>query len=148
MRLLRLRRAHSLRPDQGTHRPESLLEFKIPETQVREKIRAWYGSRWFAPNALKSRALTDTVHGVYLPYWTFDAQVHADWTAEAGYHYYETETYTDAQGRTQSRQVQRTRWEPAAGSIDHFFDDELVPASKGVEPQLLRQIEPFPPRPI
>ena len=125
-------------------RPESLLEFKLPETGVREKIREWYGSRWFAPNALKSRALTDTVRGVYLPYWTFDAQVHADWTAEAGYHYYETESYTDSQGRSQTRQVQSTRWEPAAGSIDHFFDDELVPASKGVEPQLLRQIEPFP----
>ena len=34
-------------------RPESLLEFKIPETQIREKVREWYGSRWFAPNALK-----------------------------------------------------------------------------------------------
>lgn len=125
-------------------RPESLLEFKIAETQVREKIRDWYGSRWFAPNALKSRALTDTVHGVYLPYWTFDAQVHADWTADAGYYYYETESYTDAQGRRQTRQVQKVRWEPAAGSLDHFFDDELVPASKGVQPDLLRKIEPFP----
>ncbi|HEX8833903.1 MAG TPA: hypothetical protein VF719_06865, partial [Abditibacteriaceae bacterium] len=54
-------------------RPESLLEFKVSETQVREKIRDWYGSRFWAPNALKSRALTDTVKGIYLPYWTFDA---------------------------------------------------------------------------
>jgi ribosomal protein L37AE/L43A len=30
-------------------RPESLLEFKVSETQVRDAIRAWYGSRWFAP---------------------------------------------------------------------------------------------------
>ncbi len=125
-------------------RPESLLEFTVAETAVRETIREWYGSRWWAPNALKSRALTDTVHGVYLPYWTFDAQVHADWTAEAGYHYYETESYTDAQGKRQTRQVQRTRWVPASGSLEHFFDDELVPASKGVQPELLRKIEPFP----
>lgn len=125
-------------------RPESLLEFKIPETQVREKIRTWYGSRFWAPNALKARALTDTVHGVYLPYWTFDAQVHADWTAEAGYHYYVTEHYTDSKGQRQSRQVQKTRWEPAAGSLDHFFDDDLVPASKGVQADLLRAVEPFP----
>ena len=27
---------------------------------------------------------------------------------------------------------------------DHFFDDELVPASKGVHPKLLRRVEPFP----
>lgn len=125
-------------------RPESLLEFKLPESQVRDKVREWYGNRWFAPNALKSRALTDQVHGLYIPYWTFDAQVHADWTAESGYHYYETESYTDSQGRQQTRQVQRTRWVPSSGSLDHFFDDELVPASKGVTPELLRKIEPFP----
>jgi len=107
-------------------------------------VRAWYGNVWFAPNALKSRALTDTVRGIYLPYWTFDAKVHADWTAESGYYYYETEYYTDSDGKQQSREVQRTRWEPSSGSLDHFFDDELVPASKGVPAPLLRKIEPFP----
>ena len=125
-------------------RPESLLEFRMSETDVRDKVRVWYGNRWFAPNALKGRALTDTLHGVYLPYWTFDAQVHADWTAESGYHYYETEYYTDSDGKQQSRQVQQTRWEPSSGALDHFFDDELVPASKGVTAELLRKIEPFP----
>lgn len=125
-------------------RPESLLEFKQAETQVRDSVRHWYGNRWFAPNALKNRALTDTLRGVYIPYWTFDAQVHADWTAESGYHYYETQHYTDSEGRSQTRQVQKTRWVPSSGSLDHFFDDELVPASKGVDEALLRKIEPFP----
>ena len=125
-------------------RPESLLPMKVSETQVRDSIRRWYGSRWFAPNKLKNAALTDTVKGVYIPYWTFDAQVHADWTAESGYHYYVTETYTDGQGKTQTRQVQHTRWVPSAGSLDHFFDDELVPASRGVQPEMLRKVEPFP----
>ena len=125
-------------------RPESLLPMKLSEDRVRDSIRRWYGSRWFAPNRLKSAALTDIVKGLYIPYWTFDAQVHADWTAESGYHYYETETYTDSQGRTQTRQVQKTRWVPSSGSLDHFFDDELVPASRGVHADMLRRIEPFP----
>ena len=125
-------------------RPESLLAFKVGETQVRETIREWYASRWFAPDKLKSAAMTDTVRGIYIPYWTFDAQVHADWTAESGDYYYETEYYTDANGNRQSRQVQRVRWYPSSGSLDHFFDDELVPASRGVRADLLRQVEPFP----
>lgn len=124
--------------------PESLLPFKVDEAKVREEIRKWYGSRWFAPNRLKSAALTDTVKGIYLPYWTFDAQVHADWHAESGYHYYTTETYRDANGKTRSRQVRHTRWVPSSGSLDHWFDDELVCASAGVNEGLLRQIEPFP----
>ena len=125
-------------------RPESLLPFKISDTQVRDSIRRWYGSRWFAPNKLKRAALTDTVKGLYIPYWTFDAQAHADWTAESGYYYYETETYTDSQGKIQTRQVQKIRWVPSNGALDHFFDDELVPASRGVQPEMLRRIEPFP----
>jgi hypothetical protein len=125
-------------------RPESLLPMKVGETAVRDSIRQWYGSRWFAPNKLKRSALTDTVKGLYIPYWTFDAQVHADWTAESGYHYYETESYRDANGQQQTRQVQRTRWTPSRGSLDHFFDDELVAASRGVQPELLGGVEPFP----
>lgn len=124
--------------------PESLLPKQVSESQVRDLIRQWYKSRWFAPSALGTRALTDTVHGVYLPYWTFDAQAFARWTAESGYHYYVTEHYTDAQGNRQTRQVQKTRWEHSSGSVEHFFDDELVAATKGVNLSLLSKIEPFP----
>lgn len=124
--------------------PESLLPAVVASTAVRDDLHKWYGSRWWAPNKLKRAALTDTLRGIYLPYWTFDAQVDASWTAEAGYHYYETETYTDSQGRTQTRQVQRTRWVPASGEISHFFDDDAVPGTVGVHTALLRKVEPFP----
>jgi hypothetical protein len=127
-----------------TFRPESVLPFKVSEDKARDGIRSWYGKLWLAPGALKRRALTDTVKGIYLPYWTFDAHVDAAWTAEAGHYYYTTESYTDNAGRTQTRQVQHVRWEPAGGRLSHFFDDDLVCASVGVHPDLLRSIEPFP----
>ncbi len=133
-----------LEQQQAPIRPSSLLPFRIPDEQVRDQMRRWYATRWFAPNRLKSAALTDTLQGVYLPYWTFDAQVHAQWTADSGYYYYETETYRDAQGNLQTRQVQRIRWVPSSGQLDHFFDDELVSASRGVRPDLLHKVEPFP----
>ena len=125
-------------------RPESLLPAKISESQVRDRIRQWYRSRWFAPNKFKTKALTDTVQGIYIPYWTFDASAHADWTAESGYYYYETEHYRDNNGQMKTRQVRKVRWVPSAGSLDHVFDDELVPASRGVQEELLRRVEPFP----
>ncbi len=125
-------------------RPQSLLPFKVAEPTVREQIRRWYAGRWFAPNALTKRALVDRVKGLYIPYWTFDAQVHCPWWAEAGYYYYVQEAYTDNNGRRQTRSVRKVRWEPASGVIDHFFDDEPVPGTKGVEADLLRAVEPFP----
>jgi hypothetical protein len=125
-------------------RPQSLLPFKVSETQVRERIKQWYTSKWFAPNRFKGKALVDTVHGVYIPYWTFDAQVHCPWRAEAGHYYYTTETYRDQNGKTQTRQVRHVRWEPAAGVVDHFFDDEPVAGTQGLDLGLLKQVEPFP----
>jgi hypothetical protein len=124
--------------------PESLVPFQLDESKVRQALRQWYGSRWFAPNRLKHAALTDTLQGVYLPYWTFDARANAFWTTESGYYYYTTESYRDSNGQTRTRQVRHVRWQPSSGSLDHFFDDELVPASLGVDRKLLGEVEPFP----
>ncbi len=125
------------------YRPESVLPFRVAEPDARDRLRAWFGRLWLAPGALKRRALTDTVRGVYLPYWTFDARVEADWTAEAGHYYYTSESYYE-NGQLRTRQVRHVRWEPAAGHVSHFFDDDLVCASVGVRADLVRAIEPFP----
>lgn len=124
--------------------PESLLPFKLSDSQVRDAVREWYGRRFWAPSALGSRAMTDQLKGIYIPYWTFDAHTDAHWQAESGYYYYETEYYTDSNGREQTRQVQRTRWESSWGQLSHFFDDELVCASKGVDRELLDEVESYP----
>jgi hypothetical protein len=116
-------------------RPESLLPLKISETRARELIRAWYSHQWLAPNNLNAKALTDTVRGIYLPYWTFDAKADARWTADAGTYYYV---------RVNNKQVRNVRWTPVSGAIAHAFDDDLVCASVGVDSATLRKIEPFP----
>ena len=116
--------------------PSAVIPFAVSESKVRETIRNWYAAHWFAPNTLGAKALTDTVHGVYLPYWTFDAQVRAQWQAEAGTYY-----YTENQ---RGEREQHVRWESVAGEIENFFDDILVGASKGVHPALLDGVEPFP----
>lgn len=116
-------------------RPESLLPLKIAEPRARELIRAWYQRQWLAPNALNARALTDTVKGIYLPYWTFDADAFARWAAESGTYYYTT---------SNGKRERHVRWTPASGELSHVFDDELVPASQGVNPRWLRAVEPFP----
>ncbi len=116
-------------------RPESLLPLKISEPKAREMIRAWYKNQWFAPNALGSKALTDTVKGIYLPYWTFDAHADARWTADSGTYY-----HTTSRGKRQ----RHVRWTPASGQLAHFFDDDLVCASVGMHTAKLKAIEPFP----
>ncbi len=97
-------------------------------------MRQWYAGRWFAPNALKRRALVDQIKGLYIPYWTFDARVHCPWTAEAGHYYYVQEQVPRQPGQVRRcARCRKVRWEPASGAIDHFFDDEPVPGTQGVD---------------
>jgi hypothetical protein len=125
-------------------RPQGVLPFKIDAARVRDDIRRWWRSQWFAPSGLAARALVDTIRSLYIPYWTFDAQAHCPWTAEAGYYYYVTVPGRDAKGRPVMRQERRVRWEPAAGVVDTFFDDEPVPGTQGLPIDLLKKVEPFP----
>ncbi len=125
-------------------RPQGVLPFKVDRNKVRDDIRHWWRSKWFAPGRLARAALVDTVHSLYIPYWTFDATAHCPWEAEAGYYYYVDVEGRDSQGKRVVRKERRTRWEPASGTVNHAFDDEPVPGTQGLPLDLLRQVEPFP----
>jgi hypothetical protein len=71
---------------------------------------------------------------VYIPYWTYDSQTTTHYTGMRGVHYYETETYTDSDGNTQTREVMRTQWFPASGVVEVSFDDVLVLGSSHLPP--------------
>lgn len=113
-------------------RPESLVPFLVDKAKANSSFEVWLSGLWFRPNDLKKMAKLQEMGGVYIPFWTFDARVYSRWTAEAGYYYQETEHYTDSEGKSQTRTVTKTRWEPASGQRTDDFDDTIVCASKGL----------------
>lgn len=135
---------------QGTNetaiRPESLIPFGITKEAANAKFGEWLRGLWFRPSDLKHMAKVQEMGGLYVPYWTFDSQVVSQWHAERGWHYYVTETYTtveNGQTVTKTRQVQHTRWEPASGQRQDFFDDVLVCAGKGLPSELVEKFSTF-----
>jgi len=124
-------------------KPTGLIPFKIDKKIALSHYRKWLTKGWFTPNSLASSARLKNIRGVYLPFWTFDAYTRSRWNAQSGYYYYETVYYTDAEGRKQSKQVQKVRWRPSSGTLDHFFDDVTVEASHGISSRLLRLILPY-----
>ncbi len=133
----------SVEEESRVWRPESLLPFKVSRDEAAHAYHKWLSSLWFRPGDLKDSAINE-ISGVYLPYWTFDARADSWWTADAGYHYYETVTYKDSQGNTKTRRERRTRWEPASGR--HYDEYRNVPiyASQGLPVSICRAIEPYP----
>jgi hypothetical protein len=129
--------------DRTTIVPESVLPFYIDDRKAGETFKTWVESRWFAPNDLAAKARRARMDGVYLPYYTYDALTATSYRGERGEHYYVTETYKDSQGKTQTRQVQKTRWYPASGHVQCRFDDILICASKSLPDKLVNGLEPW-----
>ena len=123
--------------------PESVLPFALDRAAAKESFRRWVKGLWFAPNDLWSRARAEAVDGVYLPYWTFDSRTTTRYTGQRGEHYWVTEHYTDGQGQRRSRQVRKTRWYPAAGTVFVAFDDLLVCATRSLPDKLIYALEPW-----
>jgi hypothetical protein len=124
-------------------RPEGVLAFKITQRQAIDAFTAWLRGLWFAPTKLRVLAALGQLSGVYMPFWTYDSMTYTHYTGQRGDDYWETESYTDSQGKRQTRQVRRTRWRYVSGEVDNFFDDVLVCASKSVPGNLVTALEPW-----
>jgi predicted RNA-binding Zn-ribbon protein involved in translation (DUF1610 family) len=136
--------------DTGTQRhikPQAVVPFTLTEAEARKAMIAWMGSLWFAPSTLleyarKGRAM----NGVYVPFWTFDADTASRYTGERGEYYYETRTVqVRVNGRMQTRQerVRHTRWYSTSGHVARDFDDVLIMASRSLPERLGDELTPW-----
>ncbi|QDT39685.1 hypothetical protein [Stratiformator vulcanicus] len=118
---------------------DGVMPFQVTQQQAEAALKRWVKSLWFAPTRLKRQGIKSTFNGVYLPYWTFDAMTASTYSGQRGEYYY----VTTGTGKNK-RRSRRTRWYPASGSFQRFFDDVLIVASNGVKRALVRKLEPWP----
>jgi len=135
----------------GTHRhikPRGLMPFVLTENAAQKAMTDWLGQLWFAPSGLrqyarKGRRLT----GVYVPYWTYDAQTNSRYTGERGTVYYETRRVrvrnSDGNMVTREQQVPKIRWRRVSGRVARAFDDVLVLASASLPKKYTDALGPW-----
>lgn len=124
-------------------KPKAVLPFAVEERAARKAMTDWLGRLWFAPNGLKQYARKGRrMQGIYVPYWTFDAQTRSRYTGQRGTVYYVTKTRT-VNGKSESRQVAKVRWSPVSGRVARFFDDVLVLASRSLPKRYTEALEPW-----
>lgn len=130
----------------GIIRPETLIPFRVDRKKAKDLFHTWLGKGFFRPSKLKKLGRLEMLKGIYTPFWTYDCNAYSTWTAESGYCYYVTETYTTYEGGkrvTKTRQVRKTRWVPSSGARDGFYNDVLIVASRGLDYHLVFKIYPF-----
>lgn len=128
-------------------KPHYVLPFAIDNKQAHAKFKDWLKGLWFAPNDLKKFGdYADRLKGMYIPYWTFDAETDTDYTGMRGDAYYVTETYTtteNGQSVQRTRQVRHIRWSSAYGNVHDSFDDILVMAAHSLPLNIIEKLEPW-----
>lgn len=132
--------------DTGAHRhikPKGLLPFALDERTARGAMTDWLGGLWFAPNGLKEYARKGRkMNGIYVPYWTFDADTKSAYTGQRGTHYYETKTVI-RDGKREQVRVRKTRWRAVSGRVARWFDDVLILASRSLPKKFTDALEPW-----
>lgn len=115
--------------------PEGIVPFRIDAQDAQQKFRLWIKGRWFAPGLLKKAYAEGKLEGLYVPYWTYDAETCADYTGQGG----RTRTVRDRDGNTRTV----TDWYPVAGRVYQNFDDLLVCASAKNSGSVITTVEPY-----
>lgn len=132
--------------DTGTHRhikPRAILPFALDEPAARNAMTSWLGRLWFAPSGLSEYARKGrAMQGIYVPYWTFDADTKSRYAGQRGTIYYETKTVM-REGKKQQVRVQKIRWQAVTGRVARFFDDVLVLASRSLPKRYTDALEPW-----
>ena len=117
-------------------KPRAIVPFQVDRKRAQQEFRRWVAGLKVAPAELKRYAQSDAaMTGTYLPYWTYDCHTESDYAGERGEDHYETREVKTSSG-TQMQRVLKTDWSPAAGSVEHFHDDVLVPAYRSVASSL------------
>jgi Zn finger protein HypA/HybF involved in hydrogenase expression len=121
-------------------RPRFLIPFKIQPEATRALAQKWLGQGWYHPNELGASAIVDRFTGIYLPFWTFSAQVASTWKAEVGYEH-EERYYDDSAKEWRTRTEIRWQWEDGRAGIN--VDDLLISGSTRLSHVLLKRLYPF-----
>lgn len=114
--------------------PGGVCPFAVPKTMAGTFFLKWISKKFFAPNQAKRNARPEAFKGVYLPYWTFDAQTTSNFRARAGY---------DRKVKKGDKTETVTDWRAVAGIYQKFINDETVVASKRHGDSCVKSCEPF-----
>jgi LSD1 subclass zinc finger protein len=118
--------------------PQGIIPFKVAKQEGLDKFKKWIAEGWFRPNKLKALAAIGDLHGIYLPFWTFDADSYSEWEGEQGTYY-----YVDVERNGKTERERRTRWKWRNGNFDKHFDDVLILASGGATIGIVEGIYPY-----
>lgn len=113
--------------------PGGICPFEIDKDKAVKIFKDWIKDLWFCPSDLKAD-VSSQIKGIYLPFWTFDTKVKAEYTAR-----FTIDEHVRRHGETEIREkVSRTK-----GRYEEDIDDWQVLATNHYDADLIKDILPF-----
>jgi len=123
-------------------KPVGIIPFYVSKEEANSKFQRWIKQGAFHPRKLKKLSRVEGLHGLYIPFWTYDAKTQSSWSGQAGYQTQTSVPIPTANGNLRRQTVPKIRWQHKTGNLTHFFDDVLVVASGQIEQQEVNKM-PF-----
>lgn len=109
---------------EGVVYPERMLPFGIGRDEALDRFREWLGKGFWRPGDLKEAAAIDKMKALFLPCWSFSGGTDTHWAADVG-------------------AGTKSGWSPRSGTQQASYSGVLVPASQGLGPSELIQVDDF-----
>ncbi|MCC6124749.1 MAG: zinc ribbon domain-containing protein [Pirellulales bacterium] len=107
--------------------PKYVVPFAVERGAAETSMRQWLGRGFWRPKGLAESAQVVGMTPVYVPYWIFQAKIHAHWTADS------SRTPPGASGD----------WYPLAGERESSYAGLLIGASGALTPSETHRLCPF-----
>ena len=116
--------------------PSGIIPFKTTKEEVEKNYYKWNKFAFWSPEDFRKGKVLGNLVGVYVPFWTFDADA--------------VTTYSGDFGRNITRgEVETTKWDYSSGVVDTFINDTCICASKRfISNKKLNQVVKFTPEEI
>lgn len=106
--------------------PDGLIPMALEAEAAYAAVRRWLGRGFFAPDDLARLVRDKHLRPAYVPFWLFEAQLTARWSAEV----------EEGYGRDR-------RWVFQSGDYTFFFREELQPGARALPASLLQRLPKF-----
>lgn len=142
--------------------PHGIIPFYVSRTEAIAAFQKWIKQGFFHPFKLRRLDALESLHGIYIPFWTYDAHTESKWSGQAGHlsmrnagarpsrsfsPRVNTPSFEEGTGSFggQMNNIQNSsvNWKSASGVLKHFFDDVLVVASDSLHQRYLLKILPY-----
>ncbi len=118
----------------GDLKPDYVIPFKLNKEAAKEALKNHYKGKFLLPKVFKDENHIDEIKGMYVPFWLFDADAHADITYKAT----KVRTWSDSDYR-----YTETKYYSVFRSGDVGFERVPVDGSTKMPDDLMESIEPY-----